>query len=303
MSGLYEVLSRADEKEKQAIVNLITSSSKETLSIPSIIDEISRLGGHSFANFFRGGGVSYDEILNDIIKLLKIEMIQKNDTTSSKNTTKSQNYEKLENKITLNYLDNASKKMSYTDKKKFEKEINKILKEEQGSNDMKYIGASAGLIALGNLGGFATYTLLTSLMSTVSLGTLGFSTYIAATTGLSILLGPVGVGMVTGWAILRLGKPNYKKLVPIVINIFLIRQRYKKLDEKLRKKALENQTRLDNLFKRQSNIKNILNDKNNFEYFFENETILDDILNNQAEIEELFKNQGKIIAKTIKNKS
>lgn len=116
--------------------------------------------------------------------------------------------------------------MSEQDKLSFDAQINKIAKEFD-SNITEKLTGTAGLMALGNLGGFATYTFLTTAMSTITMGTLGFGAYTAATTLLSIALGPVGWAGLGAATILALGKPDYQKLIPIVATIGAIRQRIK----------------------------------------------------------------------------
>lgn len=49
--------------------------------VPAIINEYSRFGGNTIVNMFRGGGVSYEEILRDVcnsfhIKCLKIDTVE-----------------------------------------------------------------------------------------------------------------------------------------------------------------------------------------------------------------------------------
>lgn len=108
----------------------------------------------------------------------------------------------------------------------FDNTINEVAKEFDVNNLGKLTG-TAGIMILANLGGFATYTFLTSMMSVVSMGTLGFGAYTAATSLLSIMIGPVGWAGLGILAIFSLGKPNMSKLMPIVATIGAIRQRIK----------------------------------------------------------------------------
>ena len=117
----------------------------------------------------------------------------------------------------------------------FDKQINNIA-QEFDSNATKNLVGATGLMVLGNLGGFATYTFLTTAMSTIAMGTLGFGAYTAATSLLSIMLGPVGWAGLGAAAILTMGKPDYQKLIPIVAIVGAIRQRVKyEKDNKSRK--------------------------------------------------------------------
>ncbi|MCP4459977.1 MAG: hypothetical protein GY816_18435, partial [Cytophagales bacterium] len=108
----------------------------------------------------------------------------------------------------------------------FDNTINEVSKQFDASHAGKLTGA-AGIMILANLGGFATYTFLTSMMSVLSMGTLGFGAYTAATSLLSIIIGPVGWAGLGMFAIFSLGKPKMSKLMPIVATIGAIRQRVK----------------------------------------------------------------------------
>lgn len=77
----------------------------------------------------------------------------------------------------------------------------------------------------GNLGGFATYTLVSSVLSTLSLGTLGFGAYTAASSAVSVILGPVGWVALGTAGVYALGKPELKKTIPLVAMIGMVRQR------------------------------------------------------------------------------
>lgn len=108
----------------------------------------------------------------------------------------------------------------------FDNSINQVVNEFGDNNHSGLVG-TAGLMAIANLGGFATYTLLTSFMSAVSFGSLGFGAYTAATSLLSIAIGPVGWIALGSYAVFSLGKPSMSKLMPIVAIVGAIRQRIK----------------------------------------------------------------------------
>ena len=144
---------------------------------------------------------------------------------------------KVEEKIILKLLEMTYKQLDDNKKEEFDKQINKVA-QKFDSNITKGLSGTAGLLALGNLGGFATYTFLTTSLSTISMGTLGFGAYTAATSLLSIVLGPVGWAGLGIAGIFALGRPSYQKLIPIVAIVGAIRQRieYEKINKKLRVK-------------------------------------------------------------------
>lgn len=116
--------------------------------------------------------------------------------------------------------------MSEKEKLSFDEQMNKVAKE-CSSNATQNLTGAAGFIVLGNLGGFATYTFLTTAMSTITLGTLGFGAYTTATSLLSFLLGPPGWTALGIATVFTVGKPDYQKLIPIVAIVGAIRQRVK----------------------------------------------------------------------------
>jgi uncharacterized protein YaaW (UPF0174 family) len=129
----------------------------------------------------------------------------------------------LEKKILNNFLQLGYKQMSDAEKSKFDREV-KDIATEFGHSKKGVVGA-AGLMTIANLGGFSTYMLMSSFLSSVSLGTLGFGAYTAASSMLSTIIGPVGWAALGLYAIYKFSKPNYKKLIPGVILVALIRQR------------------------------------------------------------------------------
>lgn len=237
---LLDVLKLATKEELVSLTSLIEERKVENPSeIKVIRDEISSMGGHSFTNILRlGEGTGYLDILDDIAAELNIKGIPSYncevkyfDELDNLKYSREESLElgikytkNVEEKIILKILELSYEKMSKEEKKSFDEQINEIANKFD-SNSKTYLTGGAGLIALGNLGGFATYTFLTTSLSTLSIGTLGFATYTGATSLLSVLLGPIGWASLGAIAVLTLGSPNTKKLIPIVATIGAIRQR------------------------------------------------------------------------------
>ena len=64
---------------------------------------------------------------------------------------------------------------------------------------------------MGKLGGFATNTLMSTVMSAVSMGTLGFGAYTAASSILSVVMGPVGIVGSGAEALYQVARRNARK--------------------------------------------------------------------------------------------
>ena len=144
------------------------------------------------------------KIQNDIKRAIKKEQQLDKDITSTKKVIK-------DTKKRINDFNNT---------------INEVAKKFD-HNGLGTLTGTAGIMVLANLGGFATYTFLTSMMSVISMGTFGFGAYTAATSLLSIMIGPVGWAGLGIFAVFSLGKPNMSKLMLIVATIGAIRQRIK----------------------------------------------------------------------------
>lgn len=334
---LIKLLEKATFDEKLALSKIFDATKKTPYEAIDLQEKISTEGGHGVANWFRGQGTGYLDILDDIANSLEIENIpsydedvtyydeiyyiknEKDDTPDSKvkrlydkrEATElgleyasnieekiileliKKSYELMvkqkddaENKLleleenknneSLKIKHNSAKekeikskviyKTDIEEKERLERQIlriqskvklgikkeNKLIKDikdtkimikniskriedfdnkinevvnQFNTNNLGKLTGTAGLMVLANLGGFATYTFLTSMMSVVSFGTLGFGAYTAATSLLSIIIGPVGWAGLGIFAIFSLGKPKMSKLMPIVAIIGAIRQR------------------------------------------------------------------------------
>ena len=133
---------------------------------------------------------SYSEMIDLAAKSFKLKRDTKNDAD-------------LERYIVSTQFEKMIKKMDKKDREVLELEINKIAEEKYGKKNMNLVLSSSGLIAA-NLGGFATYTMATSLLGGISSAigvTLPFAAYTSLTSAISIALGPVGLSALTLWGI------------------------------------------------------------------------------------------------------
>lgn len=349
---LEDLLSKATTDERLALTKILDEHQKSPYDHKKLQEEICLFGGHGIANWFRGSGTGYLDIVDDVAEMLKINdrkdyqtevayfeefyyvRGEKDDKPGSKVKRKfsrveaeelgEQYAEELEKKIIIQLMKNAyeqiqdeREKLEYQlqqltsdcseckkqlqdaslatwtleckineakqkvgrefisdkgtsgakekydqllrEKTKHEEKIRKLTKKvndlpalisakkreladaifrldnfnknleqtihQYDSSNLGAITGTAGLVALANLGGFATYTFLTSMMSTISFGTLGFGAYTAATSLLSIAIGPVGWAGLGLWAAFSLGKPDRGRLALLVAATGAIRQR------------------------------------------------------------------------------
>ena len=117
--------------------------------------------------------------------------------------------------------------MDEKDRKLLEHEISKYADKHLGGKNLDIALSSGGLLAA-NLGGFATYTMASSLLAGVgsTLGvTLPFAAYTTLSSTLSVVLGPVGIGALGLWGLPKITSPNIKVTILIVLAVAAIRER------------------------------------------------------------------------------
>jgi uncharacterized protein YaaW (UPF0174 family) len=250
--SLLTLLGNATVDERMALTAILDPKASRAYDPIPLQQAICEAGGNGVINFLRGQGTGYVDILDDVVDALEVkgvpsyhgtsvinglslsrleEMILVDISIKGKKVTMAQcleynksHVERTENKILIKLLEKAYANMSAEQKRDFDAKVTDVAKKFGGSS-VNGLTTAAGLMVLGNLGGFATFTLMSTLLSTLSFGALGFGAYTAASSLLSLVLGPVGwIGM-GGAAIHALGKPELQVTIPLVANIAVIRQR------------------------------------------------------------------------------
>jgi uncharacterized protein YaaW (UPF0174 family) len=192
---LRELLSHATKNEKLLLTKLLDENQTISYSHEKIQEEICLCGGHGITNFFRGSGTGYIDILDDVAEKLNIEnltpyfsldsdlSLSHIDEISSLEIPRDEaikrgiEYAKAtEEKIILKILEKSYEDMSINERREFDSMVNDVA-QKFGSDPTQKLAGTAGLIVLGKLGSFATYTFLTTTMSAISMGTLGFGVY------------------------------------------------------------------------------------------------------------------------------
>ncbi len=242
--NLRNLLLNATRKERLQLTQILDNTRTSPYGYVTLQREICECGGHSVTNFFRGQGTGYIDIVDDVANKLKIKGLTPYYSSDINKITLSKIDEKknlalpwyeakkrgeaylreAEDKILIKILEQTYENMSPSERLEFDKLINEVA-NDFGENPSKKLAGTAGLMAIANMGGFATYTLLTTTMSAISMGTLGFGAYTTATTALSVAIGPVGWAGLGLAGVYTLGKPKYKKIIPLVATIAMIRQR------------------------------------------------------------------------------
>jgi uncharacterized protein YaaW (UPF0174 family) len=177
----------------------------------AISQEICAFGGNTLINLFRGGGVSYLEVVQDVADHLGVSFNKSTDVPS------------IEDGIMRKLLTDAFEKMG-------EEERRAVLTELNVSS-LSALGPTATAVALGGakLAGFATYKIALIVANAVAKAILGkglsLATNAALTRAVGVMLGPVG-WVITGlWTIADFASPAYRVTVPCVVQVAYIRQK------------------------------------------------------------------------------
>lgn len=245
---LLSLMEKASNDERLILTKILSPSATDPLSGALLQRRICAAGGHGVANWLRGQGTGYIDILDDVIDSLKVESVPayrgdkvfnglslwQIDEVDSIRINKRDpqvclklgvaHVEMAENKVLIKLLESAYRNMSPKQRAAFDARVREVA-SQFGSTGGKGLASGAGLMVLGNLGGFATYTLMSTVLSTISFGALGFGAYTAASSLLSFVLGPAGWIAMGGAAVHALGKPELKTTIPLVANVAMIRQR------------------------------------------------------------------------------
>jgi len=165
-------------------------------------DEVCAVGSHTF-----GRRRPYLEIVRDLAQKLQVGYAPTDVTPD------------VEVKIIQKVCQDAWEKLSPAERVKFQVEVEKLA--AQYAKGAK--GAAVGFAALttAQLSGFGVYALASSLFGGLGLS---FGFFTGLSTFISWVIGPlgwIGMGLV---AVGKLGAPNYKKLLPVIVLIGLERQ-------------------------------------------------------------------------------
>ncbi|MHA6908088.1 hypothetical protein ACQUJS_06590 [Ralstonia pseudosolanacearum] len=235
-------------EERHALTQVLHEGASKAIEPKKLQEEICAFAGHSLGNFLRGGeGVPYSEFLYDAAKHLKVEKLKSRYLTLhegfclaelenlSLEKAKSLNQDvrlklvdgyvdELERKILTKLMMVAYEKATPKQRAVVEAKLAELAKSPAGKS-LSGLSTSAALLVVGNLGGFATYTLMSTVLSALSLGTLGFGAYTLASSLLSVVLGPAGWLSLAGYGIFKLGSADAGKVIRLAATCAMTSQR------------------------------------------------------------------------------
>uniref|UniRef100_UPI0036DB6464 DUF3944 domain-containing protein n=1 Tax=Photorhabdus sp. RM322S TaxID=3342825 RepID=UPI0036DB6464 len=178
-----------------------------------IAAEIQTFGASIIASVFRGGkGVLYREVLCDVCDHTGVKY-QKEEAT-----------EIIELSLLIKMLEKSLSEMSPAE-----------LREFADSMGTELTAPTVPLVLMAiqtavRSSGFAAYRLsvvILSMLAKVILGrTLPIVTYLTLTRSISVLAGPVGIALSTGWLIADMAGPARRVTVPACLLVACLRQQY-----------------------------------------------------------------------------
>ncbi|MRS92146.1 DUF3944 domain-containing protein [Enterobacteriaceae bacterium RIT714] len=178
-----------------------------------IAAEIQTFGASSIASVFRGGkGVLYREVLCDVCDHTGVKY-RKEEVT-----------ETIELSLLMKMLEKSLSEMSPDE-----------LREFADSMGTELTAPTVPLVLMAiqtavRSSGFAAYRLSVVMLSTLAkvvLGrTLPIVTYLTLTRSISVLAGPVGIVLSTGWLIADMAGPARRVTVPACLLVACLRQQY-----------------------------------------------------------------------------
>lgn len=216
LESLYDVLVYDSNYNKWMTEELSTSSERVIYEKNyskywrTIAAELQYAGGNTIANMYRGHGVLYTEILDDVLDNLKIS-----------------NYgsiEEREERLILHFFKIMLDKLSFEERKQFLKKI--------GLKNFTKENLSTGEIILGlqtilRMGGFSTYKymlILTNLIIKFVFGRgLTLAGNVLLTRIMSFALGPIGLLIGTSWTIIDIASPAFRITTPTCVVIAALR--------------------------------------------------------------------------------
>lgn len=247
---LIEVLTEAEQEEREALTQALHDGARKALSPSELQRQICLAGGHSVMNFVRGGtGVPYAELLVDAAEHLKVEKVKSRysrlhgdlylaaldrlDADKAKHLDPDVRLklvdayvDELERKLLAKLMVVAYEQATPEQRAAVDAKLAEFARSPEGKS-LSGLSTSAALLVVGNLGGFATYTLMSTVLSAVSLGTLGFGAYTLASSVLSVVLGPAGWLSLAAYGLFKWGSADAGKTVRLAATCAMASQRFR----------------------------------------------------------------------------
>ena len=217
--SLLQLFSMANEEEREGLENFVGKKFENPDSFEAIVRKKATDGTDLIFKRIRGVDKelalsSYSDMLDLAGEQFKVKREDREDHD-------------FEIHIIQTAFDQMVNKMDEKSRKALEHEVKKYAEEHLSSSNLDIVLSSSSLLAA-NLGGFATYTMASSLLAGVTsiFGlTLPFAAYTGLSTIISTALGPIGFGALGLWGLKKITSADIKTTVLVVLAAASIRER------------------------------------------------------------------------------
>lgn len=243
-----DVLPLGTPEELLALTRVFDEDARVPQSPEELAANVCAAGGHAIGNWLRGQGVPYTELLHDAVETLKVEFNQPLSSLTHTGLTISEMDERAlnsvvapsvvltwhlalndymrrhEREILKKLIVDSYQRMSPAQRAEVNRKVVELAKQLPGSG-VAGLTSSAAFLLVANAGGFATYMLMSTVISTLTAGLAGFGAYTAAASLLHLLLGPAGWAALGVAAAYKLSSPNEQQCVKAVLAVAMLRSR------------------------------------------------------------------------------
>lgn len=186
--------------------------------INELVYEIRTFGGNTIANLWRGDGISYQKIVKNVAKTLKVSL------------KGSQSVSELEWSILNKVLEKVMENMPREDKEKFENALREELEKAGLSNADLKSGIPIGVLlaqVAAKEAGFVTYKVALIVANGLSKKLLGRGLSVATNAvlprAISVISGPIAIAIGVLLTVIPLAGPAYRVLIPCVCHVAYLR--------------------------------------------------------------------------------
>ena len=214
-----------------ALTRIFDEDAASAMTPPKLAAAISGAGGHSIANVLRGGqGVSYCEVLHDVANSVGVPNVEPLDAITTAGVTVNEMDRRMSGGVAVEVAHNwrhrldgyisrceravldrvladSYKRLSTEQRSEIDRRVSEIA-NTLPDRGIANLAGPAAFIAVANAGGFATYMLMSSVISVATLGAASFGAYTAASSILHVVIGPAGWAALGVAAAYRLGAPQ-----------------------------------------------------------------------------------------------
>ncbi|MCX6150089.1 MAG: hypothetical protein NTX22_06165 [Ignavibacteriales bacterium] len=214
MQSLKSVLESSNEKELKGLAEILgTKDSK-----PEVVMAMLWWNSRSIFGMFLRKMPTYVDIAKQVAKKLKVKYEEKDGV------------ETIETKISQKVFQTMWKKMTNEQREELDKKMQEVAKKFDKSGSMVGSVSMLGALSAAQLSGFGVYLLASTSLGALS-GAIGialpFTIYTTMSSAISVIIGPagwIGAGLFAIW---KLTGPNYKKLIPAIIYLNMLRSKQK----------------------------------------------------------------------------